>query len=413
MISLLATGALAFCLQPTTTSSGQEPEAPQRSWTITADWVYTVSGDAIENGAVTVTDGRISAVGSAAGEGDLHVTAITPGLVDLGARISLGDDAVEQVHESTPAMRITDAWNPYSTRFGRELQSGVTTVLMVQPDRNVIGGLGAAVKTGGPLEERLIADERVVSAVIGSQPSSGNSPAFRRPNGLFNRRPTTRMGVEWVARKAFYDAIAKAEGVIDPEPLEAAGLDVLGRVLNGELPLFVAAEATQDIRTAIFLKEEFGFPHLILDSAAEAWKEPKLLQRSGASVVLPPFAWSGRTGQAGGFMAWNTVELLEELGVTYALSGQGNRDRERRLFLQPAFAVRAGGTPALALAAATLTPAQMIGIDDRVGSIEVGKDADLCFWNGEPTRFTTDVIGVMVGGELAVDPREASAHKLR
>ena len=112
-------------------------------------------------------------------------------------------------------------------------------------------------------------------------------------------------------------------------------------------------------------------------------------------------------------MSWDTVELLEELGVEYALSGQGNRSRDSRLFLQPAFAVRAGGTPELALAAATLVPARLIGIDDRVGSLEVGKDADLCLWNGEPTRFTSDVVGVLVGGELAVDPREQNDHKLR
>jgi imidazolonepropionase-like amidohydrolase len=104
-------------------------------------------------------------------------------------------------------------------------------------------------------------------------------------------------------------------------------------------------------------------------------------------------------------MAWNTPKLLDELGVPFALSGRGNADPDARLALQPAFAVRGGLAADKALAAATLVPAKLLGIEDRVGSIQVGKDADLCLWNGDPTRFSSAVVGVLLSGELVKDPR--------
>jgi imidazolonepropionase-like amidohydrolase len=176
-------------------------------------------------------------------------------------------------------------------------------------------------------------------------------------------------------------------------------------VLDGELPLMVQAATTQDIRTALMLKTEFGIPKLVLDAAAEAWKEPEMLQRSGASVVLPPFSWDGRTSIDGGFLAWDTAAQLAELGVPFAFSGHGSDDPERGLALQPAYAVRGGLDAALALRAATLEPARMIGVDDRVGSIDVGKHADLLLWNGPPFEPTSAIIGVLLEGRLIVDPR--------
>jgi imidazolonepropionase-like amidohydrolase len=398
-------GALA-CL-PTMASSAQNaaasaPQETKRSWTIRAERIHTVSGQVIEGGLVRIENGRIAAIVPGGKGGDFSVYAITPGLIDLSPEITLGIQAVEEDREVTPEMRLVDALNLFSTRFGRELNSGVTTVLLSQPDRNVIGGLAAVVKTGGPetLEARLVKADALMAGVFGSSPSSGNSPAFFRPAGLFNRRPTTRMGVEWEARKALYDALYALE-----DGVELPGSVQLQAVLKGEMSLLLQASATQDIRTALYLKEEFGIPKLIVSAAAEAWKEPEILQRSGAAVVLPPFTWNGTTTVDRGFMAWNTAHQLEQLGITFALSGRGSADPDARLALQPAFAVRAGVNPDLALKAATLIPAQLLGIQDRVGSLEVGRDADLALWNGEPTRFTSTVVGVLLNGALVKDPR--------
>lgn len=411
---MLSTCFLPFVAAAVPTLGIVDNEASDTNWTtefpvlesmaIAADRVYTVSGDVIEDGFVRIQGGKIVAIGPGDGGADIRVAAITPGLIDLSPKISPGLDSVEQVAESTPHIRAIDAFNPFSYRWDRELRSGVTTAMVAVPDRNVIGGLSAVVKTGGPetVEDRLVSADVALRGAMGSEPSSGNRPAGSRgPTGLFNRRPTTRMGVEWIARKSFYDALAAKRGDSAPYP----GLEQLVSVLNGELPLMLKAGTTQDIRTAIYLKEEFGIPELILDGAAEAWKEPEMLVRSGASVVLPPFSWEGRSDTDGGFMAWNNAALLEELGVSFALSGRGANNHDERLYVQPAYAVRGGASRKAALAAVTLTPARILGLADRVGSLEVGKDADLCLWSGQPGEFTAGVVGVVLNGELVVDPR--------
>ena len=208
------------------------------------------------------------------------------------------------------------------------------------------------------------------------------------------------MGVEWIFRKSFYDTIAAAA---DSERATDE-TKVLARVLSGDLPLTVQAWATQDIRTAVYIKEEFGIPRMIIDAAAEAWREPQLLARSGAEVVLPPYSVQGRADD-GAFYANDTAKVLHEHGVRFALSGHGSADPFSRLNKQPGYAMRGGLPFDAALAAVTLHPAQMLGVDDRVGSIEVGKDADLVLWSGTPFEPTSRVIGVLLNGELVLDPR--------
>ncbi len=401
-------GAVLLALGSSAIAQDAQDE-PQRSWTLTADRIYTVSGGVIEGGSIVIADGKIvSVLPLGAGvEGDdtrddLHFAAITPGLIDLACQVSLGAEAVEQRDEATADIPITGALNLFAPRWKRELDGGVTTVLATGPGRNVIGGLASVIHTGGgfALEDRLIERDVAVWGAMGSEPSQGNRPAFGTPD-LFNRRPTTRMGVEWVARKTFYDARRAMADASQAFP----GSEQLAKVLSGELPLVLRASATQDIRTAIYLKEEFAIPELILTSAAEAWRELDMLERSGASVVLPPFAFDGRSEYDDGFFAWDTVKDLDERGIVFALSGHSSNDSDKRMALQPAYAVRAGLSPEKALAAATLVPARMLGIDDRVGSIESGKLADLVLWNGDPTSFGSAVVGVLLNGEMVRDPR--------
>ncbi|MEO0650405.1 MAG: amidohydrolase family protein [Planctomycetota bacterium] len=401
-LSGLRLAAAVACLSTVALAQSDEQKT---SWTIRAKEVHTATGKVIEDGFVRVSEGRIRAVapGGPTGGDVLSVAAITPGLVDLSIRIDSSFDSVEQGSETTPWMRVAETLDLFDPRWQRQLERGVTTAVVSTHPRNVIGGLSVALKTGGEptLEARQVRPDVALNAVIGSQPSSGNRPAFVRPSSIYNRRPTTRMGVEWEARKAFYDALVARE----EESARFDGVEHLHAVIDGELPFLVQAATTQDIRTTLMLKDEFGIPNVILDSAAEAWKEPEMLQRSGASVVLPPFTWNGRTDIDGGFMAWDTAAQLAELGVAFAFSGHGNEGPDAVLALQPTHAIRGGLDPALALRAVTIAPARMIGIEDRVGSIEVGKDADLLLWNGTPFAPTSSIVGVLLEGQLIVDPR--------
>jgi imidazolonepropionase-like amidohydrolase len=303
---------------------------------------------------------------------------------------------------------VAQAIDFFSYRWGRELKSGVTTALVSPYDNAVIGGKSVAVKTGGAptLEARLVKDGAALRGAIGSQPSAGNrAPRGGSPNSFYYRRPTTRMGVEWVFRKAYWDAIQADRRGEELGPRDAT----LMQSVRGELPVIVGAWATQDIRTAIFIKEEFQIPHMIVDAAAEAWREPELLKRAGMGVVLPPHVPGGRTAE-GAFFAWDCAAKVHALGLPLALSAHGAADPGARLDRQAGFAMRGGLPFEAALAAVTINPARMVGIDDRVGSLAAGKDADLVLWNGTPFEATSAVIGVILDGELVLDPRAAAGE---
>lgn len=387
-------------------------DAPRKNWIIAADRVYTAAGRSIEHGTVAVAGTKIGLVTNGAEDSTpdtLSCYAVTPGLFDASARIDAGLASVEQSREETPELRVALTLDPYDTAWDAVAASGVTSVLANPPDENVIGGLGAVLKTAGQpsIAARTVKADAVLRGAMGNQPSRRNHPAFGRPTDFYARRPTTRMGVEWEWRRSFYEAAASRK---DPARVYAGSAQVLA-ALEGKLPLYIQAWTTQDIRTAVFLKEELekepqlaGKPQLVIDAAAEAWKEPQLLARSGTPVVLPPFPSDGRTGE-GAFMAWNVAALLLEQGVTIALSAHGDASPAGCLPMQAGYAMQGGLDFDQALAAVTIAPARMFGVQDRIGSIEVGKDADLVLWNGEPFQPTSRVIGVIVDGALVLDPR--------
>jgi imidazolonepropionase-like amidohydrolase len=400
--------ALALALVP----ARRREDEPQRRWTIYADEIHTSTGRTLANGMVFVNNGKISLVSTGREESPerelLKVRAVTAGLVDASVRIDAELQSVEQSSEISPSVRVADSLDPFSIEWDRQVRSGVTTVLANPLDLDVVGGLGVVLKTAGPesIEARTVRADAVLRGAMGSQPSYGNHPAFGRPTDFFSRRPTTRMGVEWEWRKAFYDAAASRKDSERAYP----GSDLVLRALDGDLTIAIQAWTTQDIRTAVFLKEEVerelgGHPRVLLDAAAEAWKDPDLLVRSKVGVVLPPFPSNGRTGE-GSFMAWNVARMLHDRGVPIALSSHGSANPEDRLPLQAGYAMRGGLDFESALEAVTISPARMLGVEDRVGTVEVGKDADLVLWNGPPFEPGSRIVGVLVDGVLKVDPRE-------
>lgn len=385
--------------------------AQENSWSIFAERLYT--GDGVrENQLITVRDGKVSTItpGTLPGEDGLRAAAVTAGMIDLSVRLLDGWSGVEHQDELSPGMRAADAIDLFDERWRSVARSGVTTALVNPPDFDVIGGRGLVVKTaGGELgTARSLLEDAVLRGAIGSQPSARNHPAFGRPEDLFSRRPTTRMGVEWEQRRAFYEAAAKRGTPAADEP----GNAVLLATLSGELPYFVQAWTTQDIRTTVFLKEELereqlGTPRIVIDAAAEAWREPELLVRSGVAVVLPPFPPEGRTGD-GAFMTIGCARALVARGVPVALSAHGDTSAAGSLGRQAGWAMRGGLSLEEALAAVTTTPARLLGLEDQVGAVAVGRAADLVLWSGTPFEASSAVIGVLVDGVLVLDPRPAA-----
>ena len=379
------------------------------SITIHAERVYTSTGDVLKNAVIEVFNGKIQAIrpGRSAPKGALTAASVTAGMIDLNPRVNTGMTSVEQSNEVQPHMSLEHSFDPFDRRLDSIARSGVTTVLLSPLDRNVIGGHAIVRKTHQATESEMPALEArpVIRGAIGTEPSQSNHPAFGRPDDFYSRRPTTRMGVEWEWRKAFFDA-AIASRV---PAREFPGAADLRAVLAGEKLLMIQAWATQDIRTAVYLKEEmaregFGDIQLVVASAAEAWREPALLVRTGTPVVLPPHPSSGRTSDSALF-AWDTAKRLTDLGVVVCLSAHGSTSNASNLSRQAGSAMRGGLGLNEALASVTIHPARILGIDDRVGSVASGMDADLVLWSGTPFESTSRVVGVMVSGELVLDPR--------
>ena len=372
--------------------------------------IHPVSGPVIEDGVVIVSGGRIVAVGgsdletpSGAQIIDCSGKVITPGLVDAGTTIGVATtDKNEQGEEVTPAVRITDAIDPASRDFERARAVGVTTVQINPGNRNVIGGFGAVVKTAGDtLAEMLVSDESGLRLTMGSEPSSGNR-AIRggRPEGIYYRRPTTRMGVVWEARKAFYDAQAymqqKTDPNADPEMIAIdPGMEVLSRALKQEVLVRTTARAEQDIRTALRLAEEFGYKTLV-EEATEVWRVIDDIAAAEVPVLLS--APSAMSGGEGTDVRYHTIVALAERGIPFAIC-TGANGAPLPLIHEATFAVRYGLSKDVALAAVTLRAAEILGIDDRVGSLRPGRDADLVVWSGDPFDPTTRPVAVYVSGE--------------
>jgi imidazolonepropionase-like amidohydrolase len=402
MISSLSLFALSLAPATTLCSAAVPTEHAAERLVIFAERAFTQPGEVVENATIIVEDGKITSVrgGTLAGDADLRAACVTAGLVDMSFRYSRHQNTVEQSAEITAAARITPMLDLHARGWERALRQGITTVAVFPVDRNVVGGQGAVLKTGGEatLEARLLRADAFLRGAMGSEPSSGNRSSGARPANFYARRPTTRMGVEWEWRKAFYDAWQAEQRGEEPDANQAELL----RALSGETPVFIQAWATQDIRTAVFFAEEMaaegmGTMRLIIDAGAEAWREPDLLVRSKAAVCLPPLPAAGRTTERA-FMSMNTAAKLHAAGVPVALSAHGNSGSGNTLAEQ-VFYARRGGLPFdAALAAVTTVPATLLGVSDRVGTIADGRDADLVLWNGTPFELTSRPVGVVLNG---------------
>jgi imidazolonepropionase-like amidohydrolase len=318
----------------------------------------------------------------------------------------------EQASEVVPYIRVLDAMDLRSPDWERLLRGGVTTVYASPDASAVIGARGAVLHTGGAAHERVLCPAAAVKAVIGSDPSIFGT-YNRRPYGssvdMYARRPNSRMGVTWVFRKAFYDADRRGRGV------EAYGADtaspeasaVLREVRAGKIPLRIQARIQQDILTALRLAKEFDL-RFTLEEATEAYRCLDELQQASVPVVFGPIYERPdgirlRSGE-GQRSRYYTFRALLERGIKTALSAQEFRE-EDGLARQAMYAVRFGVGFDDALRAVTQTPARFLGLDDQLGTVEVGKRADLVLWSGRPFAATSAAVVVLIDGRVVVDRR--------
>lgn len=366
-------------------------------------------------GDVAIENGKIVAVGQNLSYSDAEVRDVTgmtvmPGIVDPHCHIGMWEDAMgfegadgnECTNPVTPELRAIDAINPYDRCFEEAVAGGVTTCVTGPGSANVIGGQFVAIKTyGDSVEDMVLRFPVAVKAAFGENPK-------RVYNGK-NQTPSTRMATAALMRKALIEAQEYNEklekGKADPEkmPERNLGKEILARVIRRELPMKIHAHRADDILTAIRICREFKLRYT-LDHCTEGYlitdKLKEALSEDCEGIIVGPLL-TDRSKIELKNLSFKAPKVLEQAGIEYAMMTDHPVTPEQYLPICTAVAVREGASEEGALKAITINAAKITGIADRVGSIEVGKDADIAVFSGHPFDFRSRCVLTLVNGKVA------------
>jgi imidazolonepropionase-like amidohydrolase len=345
-----------------------------------------------------------------------------PGLIDAHCHVGIFPDGIGWEHSDgneltdpiTPHLRALDAVHPEDPAFKDLVAAGVTTVLTGPGSGNLIGGQWVCIKTA----PRPSVEEMVLLEPAGMKMALGENP--KRVYGGQKKTPSTRMGNAATLRAALVDAqnyldkwaryeadLAEYQDKIEageddgkrPErPERDLKLEALGKVLCRELKARVHAHRADDMLTAIRIAEEFDLD-LTLEHATEGYKIADVLAAKGIMVTAGPILFS-RLKYELREMTPKNPGLMAKAGVKVAIQTD-EMSAVRYLTINAALAVREGMPEEDALKAITINAAEVIGVQDRVGSIEVGKDADILILSGHPFDYRTQTELVLVNGQVA------------
>ncbi len=377
----------------------------QAQLAVRADTLYTMNGAPIQNGVVLIRNGKIEQVGPAEavripeGYRVLEASVVTPGLIDAHSVVGLAgilnyahdQDQLDTSDPIQPELRAIDAYNARERLVAWVRRFGVTTLHTGHGPGAVISGQTMLVKTHGEtVEEALIDSVATVAATLG--------PMVRR----YFRSPGTRAKAVAMLRAALLKAQAYRRKLQAEDPTRRPDPDLkmetLVRVLDGEIPLMITAQRVPEIMAALRLQREFGF-RLILDGAAEAYLVLDAIKAAGVPVILHPTMVRPRGETVNATL--ETAARLHAAGIPFAFQSgfESYVPKTRVVLFEAAMAVANGLPRVAALEALTIQAARILGIDDRVGSLAPGKDADLVLFDGDPFEYTTRVCGVIIDGE--------------
>lgn len=363
-------------------------------------------GNSFSYGTVLVEGGKISAVGesvdipSGAEVIDAKGKIVTPGLIDVHTHLGVseaglgqeGADFNETSASMTPEIRALDGINPKEMGFEDARKSGVTTVQIMPGSANVIGGEMVVVKTVGN-----IVDEMVISSPSGMKAATGENP--KRFHGGKGRMPNTRMGVAAQLRSKLIEAQNYIDGV--GEKGRNLGLENLAKVLNKEIPLRVHAHRADDIQTVLRIKEEFDID-LTIEHCTEGHQIADHVAKFNVPVSFGP-TMSTRSKVELADKGWHTIKALLDAGVACSITTDHPVVGIEYLVTSAIHAIEQGGiTEEQALTAITSDAAKHIGVADRVGSLESGKDADIVVWSGNPFELASKVERVFIDGDEVI-----------
>lgn len=373
------------------------------------DQVHPVSGPVIDNGYVLVQKGDIVAVGAASefdptgDEQVLHAAVVTPGLVDARATVGLtgqynidaDQDHIEKSAPMQPQLRAIDAYNPHERLVRWVRDFGTTTVHTGHAPGALLSGRTFVVKTtGDTVNDALLKPDAMLSCTLGPAGQNGEGAPGNRSKGVALLRQKLLDATHWSR-----PAPAGEDGEPVPPKKRNLEMEALVAVLQGDIPLLVYADRAQDIINAIRLGEEFGV-EVIIDGGTEAYVVVDELKAAGVPVFPhPPMIRSYEDRENAAF---TTAAKLADAGVPIAMQTgyESYVPKVRVLVFEAGHAAAHGLGFERALRACTLDAARLLDVDDRIGSLEPGKDADLALWDGDPFEWTTHCTHVVIDGAV-------------
>ena len=373
--------------------------------------IYTCEDRIIENGFISFEDGVITQIGDMNGytpsqsDVDICGKSIYPGFIDAHTHLGMwedslgfeGDDGNEETDPATPQLRAIDAVNGYDKCFSEALAGGVTAVVTGPGSANPIAGQNICIKTTpGRIDNIIVSSPMAMKMAFGENPKTvyhGKQEA-----------PYTRMATAAIIREQLSLAVRYMEDVeksiADPDtdrPEFDAKLEALLPVVRGEMQVHFHAHRRDDIFTAIRIAEEFDLDYVIVH-ATDGHLCAQELKECGARVMSGPYLCDRSKPELQNLSAASPGIMAKE-GIKTAIITDHPVIPIQYLPLCAGLAVREGMDYTDALRAITIVPAEILGVDDMVGSLKVGKDADFSVWSDDPLTLCAKPEMVFIDGK--------------
>ena len=370
--------------------------------------ILPMEGKNIENGFVRIKGKKIAELGDMSEYEskkedeviDVQGAWVLPGLIEAHAHIgiteekwgTMGDDCNDETLPVTPALRAIDAVNPMDPAFHDAIEAGITSVMAGPGSANVVGGQFVFMKTQG----RCI-DNMIVRHPAAMKVAFGENPKVNY--GDKDQLPSTRMGIAALLRKTLYEAVQykadRENGNLVQRDFE---IEPWIPVLNREIPLKAHAHRTDDILTAIRIAKEFEVD-ITIDHGTEAHLIADEIKESGFPVIVGPDL-TARSKIEVKNMDFKTNKILHDAGVLFSITTDHPVSLIQYLPLCAGLAVKHGLPMEEGIKAITINPARICRVDDRVGSLKKGKDADIAIFSGNPLEVFTETLYTIIDGQV-------------
>ena len=372
--------------------------------------IKTMAGEEYKRGYIEIKNGKINELGDMSAYQEKNQTVldvsgalVMPGIIEAHCHMGIteekkaieGDDCNENVDPITPYLRAIDAINPMDAAFNDAVRAGITSAMIGPGSANVVGGQFAFVKTRG----RCI-DDLIVKAPAAMKVAFGENPKVNFSE--MSKMPVTRMGIAGLLREELTKAKAyQAKQNSDKNAEKDFRYECWIPVLNQEIPLKAHAHRADDILTAIRIANEFQLK-MTLDHCSEGHLIKEILSKEKfPAIVGPDFACRNKIEVQN--MAFKTVGILAKEGVLTAITTDHPVTLIQSLPICAEMAVKAGMDLEEAYHAITSNPAKICGVEDRVGSLEVGKDADIAIFDHNPMEVFSKTLYTIIDGNIYFD----------